>query len=65
MVSLSDFPDKTRVACRGTQICKLSYVLEERDEGFVIVSGGNYAGWMDPSAAAYESSLGIWTYGVY
>lgn len=66
VVTAKDFPDKKRLMCRGDALCAMTYVLEDRADGFVLVHGGTFAGWFDANAAAHESCLpAIATWGVH
>ena len=56
-MNLNEFPDKKRLACKGKALCGLTYLLKDNGESFVLVLNGNYAGWLDAEAAAYESNL--------
>jgi hypothetical protein len=48
---------RDRVACSGPSWCAVTRVLEDRGDSFVLVSGGNTAGWFDAAAAAKDANL--------
>ena len=56
-MNLNQFPDKKRLACKGEAFCALTYLFKDNGDSFVFVLSGNYAGWFDANAAAYESNL--------
>jgi len=64
-MNLSQFPDKKRLACKGAGFCAMTYLLKDNGDSFVLVYNGNFAGWLDAEAAAYQGSLpGIASFGI-
>lgn len=56
-MNLNQFPDKKRLSCKGAALCGMTYLWKDNGDSFVFVYNGNYAGWYDAEAAAFESNM--------
>lgn len=56
-MNLNEFPDKKRLVCKGEIFCRMMYLWKDNGDSFVVVANGNFAGWYDAEAAAFEVNL--------